>query len=246
MALGAGWSPTARSAGWDDLRKQARKLESELDVKLASFRRVGTPKNGQGDGSEAEIERLLQQLNEVNKQMQSWVSNAGSDVLSHTLARHRNILHELSQEFARIRVNAKASREHAELLQHFSRGDERNAFMDDGEFGLQQQSLLREQATINRSTAQMDSVIGHASEAYNALRYQRSTFGDISSKINTIGSKLPSVSFLSFLPQFRGFLGQEIFVPRFTRELPFHDSCLFVKMLVLRSQRPEGGIQEWL
>ncbi|KAG0577748.1 hypothetical protein KC19_5G178100 [Ceratodon purpureus] len=194
MALGAGWSPTARSAGWDDLRKQARKLESELDVKLASFRRVGTPKNGQGDGSEAEIERLLQQLNEVNKQMQSWVSNAGSDVLSHTLARHRNILHELSQEFARIRVNAKASREHAELLQHFSRGDERNAFMDDGEFGLQQQSLLREQATINRSTAQMDSVIGHASEAYNALRYQRSTFGDISSKINTIGSKLPSVN----------------------------------------------------
>ena len=49
---------------------------------------------------------------------------------------------------------------------------------------------------------QMDSVIGHAHEAYNALRYQRSTFGDISSKINTIGSKLPSVSFLSFLPQF--------------------------------------------
>jgi hypothetical protein len=76
---------------------QARKLESELDVKLASFRRVGTPKGGQGDGSEAEIERLLQQLNDVNKHMQSWVSNAGSDVLSHTLARHRNILHELSQ-----------------------------------------------------------------------------------------------------------------------------------------------------
>lgn len=76
---------------------QARKLESELDVKLASFRRVGTPKDGQGDGSEAEIARLLQQLNEVNKHMQSWVSNAGSDVLSHTLTRHRNILHELSQ-----------------------------------------------------------------------------------------------------------------------------------------------------
>lgn len=76
---------------------QARKLESELDVKLASFRRIGTPKDGQGDGSEAEIEKLLQHLNEVNKDMQNWVSNAGSDVLSHTLARHRNILHELSQ-----------------------------------------------------------------------------------------------------------------------------------------------------
>ncbi len=78
---------------------QARKLESELDIKLASFRRLGNGPagDGQGDGNEAEIERLLQQLNEVNKQMQSWVSSAGSDVLSHTLTRHRNILQELSQ-----------------------------------------------------------------------------------------------------------------------------------------------------
>lgn len=60
------------------LHLQARKLESELDVKLSSFRRGGTPKDGQGDGSETEIERLLQQLNEVNKHMQNWVSNAGS------------------------------------------------------------------------------------------------------------------------------------------------------------------------
>ncbi|XP_024398729.1 Golgi SNAP receptor complex member 1-1 [Physcomitrium patens] len=194
MASGAGWSPKARNAGWDDLRKQARKLESELDVKLASFRRIGTPKDGQGDGSEAEIEKLLQHLNEVNKDMQNWVSNAGSDVLSHTLARHRNILHELSQEFARIRVNAKVNREHAELLQHFSRGDERNSVMDDGGFGLQQQALLREQGAISRSTSQMDSMIGHAHETFSALRYQRSTFGDISGKINTIGSRLPSVN----------------------------------------------------
>jgi Golgi SNAP receptor complex protein 1 len=194
MALGAGWSPSSGNAGWDDLRKQARKLESELDVKLSSFRRLGTAVDAQGDGSEAEIERLLQQLNEVNKHMQNWVSNAGSDVLSHTLARHRNILHELSQEFARIRVNAKASREHAELLQHFSRGDERKNFMDDGGVGIQQQALLREQAGISRSTTQLDSVIGNAQEAYSALRYQRSTFGDISTKINTISTKLPIVN----------------------------------------------------
>lgn len=64
---------------------------------VVSERRSRGPKEAGGDGSEAEIERLLQQLNEVNKLMATWVSNAGSDVLSHTLARHRNILHELSQ-----------------------------------------------------------------------------------------------------------------------------------------------------
>lgn len=41
---------------------------------------------------------------------------------------------------------------------------------------------------------QLDSVIGNAQEAYSALRYQRSTFGDISTKINTISTKLPIVS----------------------------------------------------
>lgn len=52
-------------------------------------------------------------------------------------------------------MNAKASREHAELLQHFSRGDERKNFMDDGGVGIQQQALLREQAGISRSTTQV-------------------------------------------------------------------------------------------
>ena len=78
---------------------QARRLESELDVKLSSFRRgqIDPAVDGQRESNEAEIERLLKHLNDVNVQMQNWVSNAGSDVLSHTLARHQNILHELSQ-----------------------------------------------------------------------------------------------------------------------------------------------------
>ncbi|KAG0588231.1 hypothetical protein M758_2G179200 [Ceratodon purpureus] len=193
MGLGAGWTPDAGSVGWDDLRKQARRLESELDVKLSSFRRgqIDPTAEGQRDSNEAEIERLLKHLNDVNVQMQNWVSNAGSDVLSHTLARHQNILHELSQEFARIRVSTKAIREHAELLQYFGGADESKKFLDD-RGGVQ--SLLREQATINRSTAQIDSVIGHAQEAYTALRYQRGTFGDISSKIGSLATRMPSVN----------------------------------------------------
>lgn len=194
MALGAGWTPDAGSVGWDELRKQARRLESELDVKLASFQRgQNAPAvDGQTDGNEVEIERLLQHLNDVNVRMQNWVSDAGSDVLSHTLVRHQNILHELSQEFARIRVTANANRERAQLLQHFGGTGESKGFLDDRGNGLQ--SLFREQANINRSTAQIDSVIGHAQETYTALRYQRSTFRDITSKIGAISTRMPSVN----------------------------------------------------
>jgi len=43
---------------------------------------------------------------------------------------------------------------------------------------------------------QIDSVIGHAQEAYTALRYQRTTFGDISSKIGALANRMPSVRFV--------------------------------------------------
>jgi hypothetical protein len=54
-------------------------------------------------------------------------------------------------------VSTKAIREHAELLQYFGGADESKSFLDD-RGGVQ--SLLREQATINRSTAQ---VLNHTS-----------------------------------------------------------------------------------
>jgi Golgi SNAP receptor complex protein 1 len=88
-------------------------------------------------------------------------------------------------------VSAKANREHAELLKHFSQGDGRRSFMESEMGG--EQALLLEQATINRTTDHIDSVIGQAQEAFNALRFQRSTFGDISTKISTVGMKLPLV-----------------------------------------------------
>jgi len=50
-------------------------------------------------------------------------------------------------------VSTKAIREHAELLQYFGGTDDSKSFLDDRGTGVQ--SLLREQATINRSTAQV-------------------------------------------------------------------------------------------
>jgi hypothetical protein len=68
---------------------QEKGQDSELDVKLASFRKVHIdPKvEGQRDGTEVEIERLLHDLNDVNMQLQNSVLSAGSGVLSHTIVR---------------------------------------------------------------------------------------------------------------------------------------------------------------
>lgn len=48
---------------------------------------------------ESGIDRLLKQLQQVNSQMQAWVSSGGSEMVSHTLTRHQEIFQDLTQVF---------------------------------------------------------------------------------------------------------------------------------------------------
>eukprot|EP00850_Spirogloea_muscicola_P021832 SM000263S09819 [mRNA] locus=s263:20380:21585:- [translate_table: standard] len=91
----------AASSSWEDLRRQARKLEGDVDHKLAAYARLGGGDGGGGGEEElrrVEIEALLAQLGELNAAMAAHAaSGSGADALGHTLARHRDILHEYSQ-----------------------------------------------------------------------------------------------------------------------------------------------------
>lgn len=97
---------------YETLRKTARRLEGELDVKLASFSRLcagyeSTSTTPDGIGSHQfatqtsqEITSLLQRLGEVNKSMEATIT--GNDNRQHTVARQRDILQDLTQEFKRL------------------------------------------------------------------------------------------------------------------------------------------------
>lgn len=81
---------------------QARKLEAQLDEQMVSYRKVVSTKvSAKNDTSENDLEsgidRLLKQLQQVNLQMQNWVSSGGSEMVSHTLTRHQEILQDLTQ-----------------------------------------------------------------------------------------------------------------------------------------------------
>lgn len=179
---------------WDELRRQARKLEGQLDEQLASYRRlVNTKVEGSEQEKEAGIDRLLQQLQHVNAQMQVWVSSGSSEILSHTLTRHREIFNDLSQEFKRLRSSLKARREHEALLQSFTSFDNANGDVERSSDSAEQ-ALLKEQARLQSSTGQIDNVILHAQATLGALVFQRSTFGNIGSKISNVSSRLPSVN----------------------------------------------------
>ncbi|KAF7149994.1 hypothetical protein RHSIM_Rhsim02G0208000 [Rhododendron simsii] len=185
---------------WDSLRKQARKLEAQLDEQMPLYRKVVSKKVDDGTDKDLEsgIDELLQQLHQVNSHMQAWVSSGGSEIFSHTLTRHQEILQDLTQEFNQLRSSLRAKKEHASLLEDFREFDRTRLDMEDGG-GSYEQALLKEHAAVSRSTGQtdgilyMDSVISQAQETLRTLAFQRSTFGGINSKISNISSRLPTV-----------------------------------------------------
>ncbi|GMH15894.1 hypothetical protein Nepgr_017735 [Nepenthes gracilis] len=179
---------------WDALRKQARKLEAQLDEQMNSYRKLVAAKVDTADKDiESGIELLLKQLQQVNFQMQAWVSSGGSEMVSHTLMRHQEILQDLTQEFYRLRSSLRANQEHASLLQDFREFDRSRLDLEGGGNSVEL-ALLKEHASISRSTGQMDSVISQAQSTLGALVLQGSTFGGINSKLNNVSSHLPTVN----------------------------------------------------
>uniref|UniRef100_A0A8C5AZH8 Golgi SNAP receptor complex member 1 n=1 Tax=Gadus morhua TaxID=8049 RepID=A0A8C5AZH8_GADMO len=128
---------------WEDLRKHARQLENELDLKLVSFSKLctsyTTSRDGRrGDSSDTtpllnnssqdrmfdtmsvEIEQLLAKLTGVNDKMAEYTSTPGASSLNaalmHTLQRHRDILQDYTHEFHKTKGNFLAIREREDLL----------------------------------------------------------------------------------------------------------------------------------
>nr|XP_045015582.1 Golgi SNAP receptor complex member 1 isoform X2 [Jaculus jaculus] len=129
---------------WEDLRKQARQLENELDLKLVSFSKLCTSyshsstRDGRRDSSDTtpllngssqdrmfetmaiEIEQLLARLTGVNDKMAEYANSAGvpslNAALMHTLQRHRDILQDYTHEFHKTKANFMAIRERENLM----------------------------------------------------------------------------------------------------------------------------------
>ncbi|KAK6473347.1 Golgi SNAP receptor complex member 1 isoform X3 [Huso huso] len=128
---------------WEDLRKQARQLENELDLKLVSFSKLCTSYSSSREGGRdryssdttpllnssqdrmfetmaVEIEQLLAKLTGVNDKMAEYTNTAGvtslNAALMHTLQRHRDILQDYTHEFHKTKGNFLAIREREDLM----------------------------------------------------------------------------------------------------------------------------------
>ncbi|GIL67626.1 hypothetical protein Vafri_20975 [Volvox africanus] len=189
---------------WEDLRKEARRLEGELDVKLAAFTKLcssfeasyklnSTDNAALGADQQlaqtkaAEVEDLLQRLSDVNDEMAATVGGS-TDSRSHTLARHRDILQEFTQEFRKVNATLGAALDRVKLLA----GSTESPLLS-----VQVQSsgaLLRERGTIQNSANMVDDLLSQASNVSGNLMQQRRMFEGIGDKLVAVGSRFPVVN----------------------------------------------------
>ncbi|KAG6400480.1 hypothetical protein SASPL_137317 [Salvia splendens] len=197
-----------QESGWEELRKEARKIEGDIDVKLSSYAKLGARfSHGHGGNADAgsptlgssrswksmemEIQSLLEKLLDINDSMSRCAASASATTsVTQKLARHRDILHEFTQEFRRIKGNINSMKEHADLLS--SVRDDISEYKASGSVSPRMQ-LLRERAAIHGSISHIDDVINQAQSTRAALGSQRALFGDVQGKVKVLGDKFPVI-----------------------------------------------------
>jgi len=216
-------SSDSKPNNWESLRKRARALENEIDLKLVTFSKLGTnmksskPKkedqepllgdnSGEVESLQSDLESLLQQLGQVNDDMGNFASGAGagqSAAIHHTLQRHTEILQDYRQEFKKTSANIAAMVEREDLLNSVhsdisgyrtGQGKKRNQKMD---------SLQREMEHVRNSEQLIDEQISIALDTRESLVNQREILKAVQTKLNDLTNKFPMINNLVSKINFR-------------------------------------------
>ncbi|ONK80333.1 uncharacterized protein A4U43_C01F16480 [Asparagus officinalis] len=174
--------------------KRVKMLHIQPSKQQEGYIDTGSPSVGPSrscKSMEMEIESLLEKLLDINDSMSRCAATASAtSSVNQKLARHRDILHEYTQEFRRTKGNLNSMREHAELLT--SVRDDISESKASGSLSPAVQ-LLRERASVHGSISHIDEVIGQAQATRSVLGAQRALFGDVQGKVKHLGEKFPII-----------------------------------------------------
>uniref|UniRef100_A0A3Q2R1H9 Golgi SNAP receptor complex member 1 n=1 Tax=Fundulus heteroclitus TaxID=8078 RepID=A0A3Q2R1H9_FUNHE len=195
---------------WEDLRKQARQLENELDLKLVSFSKLCTSYSSSRDGRRGdssdttpllnnstqdrmfdtmsvEIEQLLAKLTGVNDKMAEYTNTPGTASLNaalmHTLQRHRDILQDYTHEFHKTKGNFLAIREREDLLGSV-RKDIETYKSGSGVNNRRTELFLKEHEHLRNI----------AMSTKENMTSQRGFLKSIHSRVNTLANRFPTIN----------------------------------------------------
>ncbi|XP_050500109.1 Golgi SNAP receptor complex member 1 [Diabrotica virgifera virgifera] len=193
----------ATALSYEDLRKQARQLENEIDLKLVAFSKLGagikTPSTAHADtipllsgedtfeAMSLEIEELINKLTQINETLSEQPVTGAA--MMHTLQRHKDILADLSRDFRKTNSLRESQRQREDLL----RGTDN--FRSDG-INNRRDIYLKENQHIHNSDRLVNDQISIAMETREHLTSQRQTLKRLQTRFNDISNKYPVINSL--------------------------------------------------
>ncbi|XP_064459787.1 Golgi SNAP receptor complex member 1-like [Ornithodoros turicata] len=202
----------------EDLRKQARHLENEIDLKLVSFSKLGTSLGSRDLKQDSldtvpllsspnsdhmfetmalQVEQLLAKLGQVNEQMSAhWQGAApgGGTTMLHTLQRHRDILQDYMHEFQKTRSNIQARRERDQLLGSVRR--DIDSYKNASSLSRRSEAYLKEHEHLRNSDRLVHDQINIAMRTKDELKSQRGAMKAIQTKMTTLANRFPMINSL--------------------------------------------------
>eukprot|EP00871_Galdieria_phlegrea_P000125 jgi/Galph1/1112/GphlegSOOS_G5855.1 len=197
---------STNESGWEVLRKEARRLESEIDSKLVTYASLssrpeqGTKPMSSGNKSfvseeykiSSEIEQLLRKLGQVNESMGRFLASSSATSLSqsHALQRHQEILSDYIQEFRKVKATLRNMVEKQELLET----SQRNSVPASPNLSSQEGFLLKERNAISNSDRGADLAINQGLAVKEDLARQRQVFASMVSRMEHVSERLPRLN----------------------------------------------------
>jgi Golgi SNAP receptor complex protein 1 len=199
---------------WEELRRQARQIENEIDAKLLSLSKRGAHELGPRDVEEEkedavpllgasnddmferiteDMEQLLARLSDINNKMSQYSEQLQQNPSAiYTLQRHRDILNDYTKEFRKAKTDISAQREREQLLRTTNKEDSQ------GFTGPNKRTeiYMKEQEHIRNSESLVDEQINVAIRTRESMMNQRNALKAIQTQMTTLANRFPMINSL--------------------------------------------------
>ena len=196
-------SSHAYSTSWDSLNRQAKRVESRLDIIVQSYtlvsQSISNDRNDEESGvSETDKERdlaieidySLKELQDCVSKMKSYVASehsSSSGQKDGLVKRFAEIYYDYNNEFRNASNVINRKRESMRLF-YAGRNKKDEVTERDGPFA----SLLRERSSISSSMRGINDLLSNAMDAKTSLLGQRQTLSGASSSLRGLLANVPS------------------------------------------------------
>ncbi|KID77160.1 Golgi SNAP receptor complex, subunit 1, partial [Metarhizium brunneum ARSEF 3297] len=186
---------SASSAGWAQLRQQARSLETQTENLFHTYSQFSSavnipPKPSEEErNTEAKIEELLEKLARL---FDSETTLTNSGVKQNNLSLLRDKLSSHRRDLNRLRGTLQQARDRANLLTNVQ--SDIDNFRANNPETAEAEYMLEERSRIDNSHNVADSVLSQAYAVRENFLLQRESLANINRRITMAASKVPGIN----------------------------------------------------